>query len=132
MTQLAESQDTYRAAFEQVQQEIAGGGPGPAALRQRAFTRFTECGFPTTRLEPWRFTNVAPIAQGRFSLAAESAVEPAALAPYDLSGMGPRIVCVDGRFAPQLSNLGDLPDGIEIRSLADVLTAAVDPSRAFP
>ncbi len=130
MTQLAESQDTYRAAFEQVQQEIAGGGPGPAALRERAFTRFTECGFPTTRLEPWRFTNVAPIARGRFSLAAESAVEPSALAPYDLSGMGPRIVCVDGRFAPQLSNLGDLPEGIEIRSLADVLTA--DPTSLEP
>ena len=130
MTQLAESQDTYRAAFEQGQQAIGAGGRGLAALRERAFTRFTEYGFPTTRLEPWRFTNVGPIAQGRFSPAAASAIDPVALAPYDLPGMGPRFVCVDGRFAPQLSNVGELPAGVEISSLADVLTA--DPASLEP
>jgi Fe-S cluster assembly protein SufD len=33
------------------------------ALRQAAFARFSERGFPTTHHEDWRFTNVAPIAR---------------------------------------------------------------------
>jgi Fe-S cluster assembly protein SufD len=35
-------------------------------LRESAFARFTELGFPTTRDEEWRFTNVAPIARANF------------------------------------------------------------------
>lgn len=35
-------------------------------LREAAFHRFTELGFPTTRNEEWRFTNVAPIARTNF------------------------------------------------------------------
>jgi len=35
-------------------------------LRETAFGRFTELGFPTTRDEEWRFTNVAPIARTQF------------------------------------------------------------------
>jgi Fe-S cluster assembly protein SufD len=35
-------------------------------LRDRAFARFTELGFPTTHDEEWRFTNVAPIARTTF------------------------------------------------------------------
>ena len=33
-------------------------------LREAAFERFAELGFPTTHDEEWRFTNVAPIARG--------------------------------------------------------------------
>ena len=32
-------------------------------LRESAFARFSELGFPTARDEEWRFTNVAPIAR---------------------------------------------------------------------
>jgi Fe-S cluster assembly protein SufD len=36
------------------------------ALREAAFRRFSELGFPTTHDEDWRFTNVAPIARKDF------------------------------------------------------------------
>ena len=36
-----------------------------AELREAAFQRFAELGFPTTHDEEWRFTNVAPIARTR-------------------------------------------------------------------
>jgi len=39
-------------------------------LREDAFERFAQVGFPTTRDEEWRFTNVAPIARGKFAIAA--------------------------------------------------------------
>ncbi|HUI80283.1 MAG TPA: Fe-S cluster assembly protein SufD [Bryobacteraceae bacterium] len=37
-------------------------------LRDAAFARFAELGFPTTHDEEWRFTNVAPIARARFEV----------------------------------------------------------------
>jgi Fe-S cluster assembly protein SufD len=37
-------------------------------LREDAFERFAQVGFPTTRDEEWRFTNVAPIARGKFTM----------------------------------------------------------------
>ena len=55
----------------------AFGGLGTAApwmqqLRQTAFARFADAGFPTTHDEEWRFTNVAPIARTRFQPAAKN------------------------------------------------------------
>jgi Fe-S cluster assembly protein SufD len=41
-------------------------GPWLRKLRENAFQRFVELGFPTTHDEDWRFTNVAPIARTRF------------------------------------------------------------------
>ena len=37
------------------------------SLREDAFARFCEIGFPTTKDEDWRFTNVSPISKHRFS-----------------------------------------------------------------
>jgi Fe-S cluster assembly protein SufD len=39
-------------------------------IRRRAAERFEERGFPTTKEEEWRFTNVAPIAKAQFPTAA--------------------------------------------------------------
>ena len=40
--------------------------PWMQQLREDAFQRFAEAGFPTTHDEEWRFTNVAPIARAKF------------------------------------------------------------------
>ncbi len=40
-------------------------------LRDAAFERFSQLGFPTTHDEEWRFTNVAPIARKPWRVAAE-------------------------------------------------------------
>ena len=38
------------------------------AMRKDALARFAEPGFPTTRNEEWRFTNVTPLARLNFTL----------------------------------------------------------------
>src|ERR1039457_1287265 len=51
--------------------------PAPAwlqSLRDAAFARFAELGFPTTHNEEWRFTNVAPIARTAFTPVAADAL----------------------------------------------------------
>ena len=39
----------------------SGAPPWLKEMRERAIARFAEVGFPTTRLEQWRFTSVQPI-----------------------------------------------------------------------
>jgi len=91
-------------------------------LRPRAIERFAELGFPTTGQEEWRFTSVKPIAETTFSraLPGQSTVDPARLAPHTFA-VGHRLVFVDGCFAPELSRLGALPEGVVVGSLAEAL-----------
>jgi len=57
-------------------------------LRDTAFARFAELGFPDTHNEEWRFTNVAPIAKTAFAPAASDArvVIPANVKQLELAG----------------------------------------------
>jgi Fe-S cluster assembly protein SufD len=50
----------------------ANAEPWVQALREEAFERFSRVGFPTTRDEEWRFTNVAQIARANWRVAAGS------------------------------------------------------------
>jgi Fe-S cluster assembly protein SufD len=63
MTPVSEQTGTWLAQFTaQPKAEL-----WVQALREAAFQRFAELGFPTTHDEEWRFTNVAPIARTHFS-----------------------------------------------------------------
>jgi Fe-S cluster assembly protein SufD len=52
------------------------------ALREAAFQRFVELGFPTTHDEEWRFTNVAPISRSPWTPVLGQAILPANLPDY--------------------------------------------------
>ncbi len=70
MTGVPEQIAPWVASFERLEkQRPAGRGASDwlAASRRSALERFTETGFPTTREEAWRFTNVAPIGRVPFS-----------------------------------------------------------------
>ena len=68
MTAVAEQTGAWLAEFSaQPKAE-----PWVKALRDAAFERFSELGFPTTRNEEWRFTNVAPIARANWKVAQAS------------------------------------------------------------
>ena len=43
--------------------------PAVRVLRENAFAEFTAAGFPTPRLEDWKYTNVAPLVSGQWSVA---------------------------------------------------------------
>jgi Fe-S cluster assembly protein SufD len=131
MTGPAAAADHYLAAHRAFAGNGAKGAPAwLAALRARGLARFGELGFPTTHLEEWRFTSVAPILETPYVLAHAGARAPAEadLAAYLLPGAGRhRLVFVNGRFAPALSATAGLPAGVTFTSLADAL--ARDPER---
>src|ERR1035441_4820081 len=62
MTAIAEQTGAWLADFTQ----LPAATPWVKELREAAFQRFAALGFQTTHDEEWRFTNVAPIARGKF------------------------------------------------------------------
>ncbi len=55
--------EKYLEIFDQFNNRADAGQPRwLQSLRQDAFARFSETGFPTTHDEDWRFTNVAAVA----------------------------------------------------------------------
>ena len=74
----------------------------PVWVKQRrdaAAKHFAAVGFPNTRLEDWRFTNVSPIAEANWPLAQGGFSQAAALtAAVSIPG-AVRLVIVNGRFA---------------------------------
>ncbi len=93
-------------------------------LRAESLERFDRLGFPTTHDEDWRFTSVAPIAEGRFELSESAGVVPAAadLAPFQWPGdTTATLVFVNGRYVEAASAIGSLPRGVFVEPLAQAL-----------
>ncbi len=122
MTTAIQELGTYIESFTDFQQQAAGRNlPWLRKLREDAFARFGEAGFPTTHDEDWRFTNVAPIAKTNFKLAGSSQAQLASarLDDWKIEGAAARLVFVNGRFAPALSTVGALPKGVVVASLRE-------------
>jgi Fe-S cluster assembly protein SufD len=94
--------------------------------REAALQQFAAAGFPTQREEAWKYTNVTPItrelfqpARGPVSTVGREQVDALALPGW----VGPRLVFVDGFFAPAFSTLATLPEGVQVGSLGQALAA---------
>jgi len=104
-----------------------GASQAPAWLkdiRSSAIARFESLGFPNMKQEAWRFTSVAPIAEGSFELAKAPTRVPTLdeIRPFLLLEAGLRLVFVDGFFQPSLST----PLFDDVQSLAHVVTHRQD------
>ena len=123
-TSSASSLETYLSAFEPLRTH---GPDWLAASRRAGISHFTELGFPTTRQEDWIYTNVAPIAKLAFKPAlapASFASVAAKLDAFTFAGLtGPRLVFVNGHFAPELSAVPTRNDGVRITNLAAAISS---------
>ena len=112
--------------FEQFE-EISKDPDWVRVARKAGISHFIELGFPTLQDEDWRFTNVAPIASLPFKPVLEPArdsVTAKALGHFTFAGLaGSKLVFVDGHFAPELSSVARLPDGVKVMSLAAALAS---------
>jgi len=119
-------------------------GKSPAWLdgvRETAIERFWKNGFPTPKIESWKFTNLGALARTAFQ-DIEAITGPeltrAALEPYRLTPDCHLMVFVNGQFRPDLSALDHVPDGTrvvdfaaaneeDLRALTAPSAVAVDP-----
>jgi Fe-S cluster assembly protein SufD len=90
-------------------------------IRDRAAVLIHDRAIPSTRDEDWRFTDLS----GLLSLSLKSA-EPASLGYPQIDSfllkeaVNSRLVFVDGVFAPDLSAIDELPDGVVVSNFANV------------
>ena len=124
MTQLATDTHMHLSNFSQFE-DAAGEAPSWLEnLRRAGIDRFNAVGFPSTKDEEWRYTNVAPIAKTRFQLAhrhdGQEVSEAVSRFTFGHEAVS-ELVFVNGHFVPQLSKLGKFGRGIRVESLAHAL-----------
>lgn len=125
MIQVKEDRDLFLSQFERLEKTV-GGQAWLRPIRKAAISRFVDLGFPSTRHEEWRFTNVAPIAKGAFEPAN---TERADVRPEQIEALSfgdanaALLVFVNGRYVSELSRTDSVPDGVQICSLGAALEA---------
>ena len=123
------SNDAREAYYARVDAS-RGRSAEPAWLTSRraaAARQLLAEGFPTSRDEEFRFTNVGPVTARAYPAAdvppARASLD-ALLAESTVPGLDAHeIVFVNGRFAPELSSIGGIPAGVRLTSLASSIGA---------
>jgi Fe-S cluster assembly protein SufD len=113
----------YVAQYQRAVAQVPAQPRWVLQARESAIAQFERLGFPTTKLESWRFTSVAPIAERSFAVATDGVATLDRKLTAPLSGNPALAVAVNGRFVPQLSSMKALPKGIQILSLEEALAS---------
>ena len=118
-----ETKEQYLAAFEQSRSNRNAEDPGWLnELREAGITSFEALGFPTTKNEEWKYTNVEPIwSQQFFHANGEAKNADAILSASFVDAAGQRLVFINGVYAPQFSRAGNLPGSVSVKSLTQML-----------
>jgi Fe-S cluster assembly protein SufD len=134
MTAVQEKQDLYFERFAALAEERETREPAwLREIRRAAMDRFGELGFPTTKHEEWRFTNVAPIARAVFTPAKTWSGKARGLETSALSvgeswiGACRLLAFVNGHLVAEASQLGAAPEGVTAISLAEAVSNGLGP-----
>lgn len=95
--------------------------------RQSAIDVFGQAGFPTTRHEAWKYTDVRPLLKRNFTFvdAPANDIDAGQLDAIRYTGLAcQELVFMNGRYASTLSQNPALPQGVTICSLANASDAA--------
>ena len=129
MTAAADSKSLYLDAAHALRATLPGRSvPWVHALREQGLARFAELGFPSTRLEDWKYTNASAVAGQLFTPdVAAHPLAPAQLQPALFDELSAhRLVFVNGRYVSGLSAVGKLTAGVTVASLAGILATRPD------
>jgi Fe-S cluster assembly protein SufD len=67
-TQTDPKVEWYINAFEKFEKSLNGDREIPFhEVRRKAIEKFQQLGFPTTRIEEWKYTNIKPILDQQFT-----------------------------------------------------------------
>ena len=124
--QSTDQQLWYQSKFELFEKGLNGEASSSIhKTRREAMKAFGELGFPTTKHEEWRFTNIGPLTKDGFNPVFEPGPEDVSeeeLRLFDFKSSH-RIVFVNGRWSERLSSHKPFPKGVIVGSLAEGLRA---------
>jgi Fe-S cluster assembly protein SufD len=110
----------YLDVASRFQAERAEGTPlWMRSLREEGLAQLSRQGFPTTKHEDWKYTDVGPIVSRPFAPVATFRKATLKARVEQLALPGPRLVFVDGRLAPELCALDELYPGVMVKSLRE-------------
>ncbi len=119
----------YSAEFQKTAASLPGHEVAWIAdWRAVALQRFVSLGFPSVKDEAWKYTNVRALAAQPMTAAYRDSKPAKVEARVPDAHL---IVFVNGRHQPSLSKLGSLPEGVSIRSLAEVIQKDPESARAW-
>src|SRR5688572_28742570 len=125
MSQAIAEKESHVTNFRELDRERNGNVPRWLdELRRAGIDRFGAVGFPSSKDEEWRFTNIRPIVTTRFGLGARR-VDDRVLERFNAYTFGAdavaELVFINGHFAGKLSRLEKLPRGVAVKSLHDAI-----------
>jgi len=101
---------------------ISGESEDVLNLRLEGSRVFTSTGVPTSKNEDWRFTNLKGLASTPHELAGPATAD---ISPWRIADSH-RLVFANGRYSAELSDVGELPEGVTISPLAVALSGGVE------
>ena len=134
MNAVVQPKSHYAVEFERIAEGLSGHDkPWLRELRTIAMARFAERGFPATRDEDWKYTRTNAIEKRAFRCdPAEGAVDMDNInAALQVEFGVPRLVFINGRYFPALSRVDDLPAGVTLAGLNDILRTEPDELRGL-
>src|SRR3990172_11781626 len=135
MPDVMEQHESYVASFREREGILVERQPGwLMEMRREAIDSFANLGFPTVQDEEWRYTSVAPITRTPFQAARPGSIHCAVELIEASSWKEPvaaRLVFINGHYSPQFSVLSNAARGLEVGSLADLLTAGRGAAEGF-
>ncbi|MGE0132811.1 MAG: Fe-S cluster assembly protein SufD [Blastocatellales bacterium] len=124
MSQAITEKDNIFSAYKLFAQTREGQDPvWLANLREKAGEAFESLDFPTTRVEEWKYTNVAPILKTDYVEGAglDTRLTADEIAPFTFAeSRASQLVFVNGSFSRELSNLAALPNICVAGNLAEI------------
>lgn len=104
-------------------QYFASDQPWLSTLRKQQLDNFLLQGFPTTRNENWKYTNLAVLKEKQISLLPQNEIvlPTNKVEKFYLPGPHHRLIFVDGRFNSALSQIHSLPNGVIVTNLKTAL-----------
>ena len=89
-------------------------------LRKSAIDEFNRLPIPTQKDEEWKYTNIAPLLKHNFTAGEKIAVDDNRINKFLFDELEHSLmVFVNGLYAPELSRLEDIPNKVQVSSLAD-------------
>jgi Fe-S cluster assembly protein SufD len=128
MPQPVQQKENYLSVFRSLAANRSGDPAWLVTLREKAAGSFAALDFPTTRVEAWKYTNIAPALRPEYREAIPTdaqSVSAAAISRFVFDeSRRSRLVFINGLFARELSDISALADRITVSNLSDATSNA--------
>lgn len=113
------------ASFRENEERMNGERKSPVhQLRRAALKQFEQLGFPTTRHEEWKYSNVNSLIKEDFALDTTFSLTADDLAPLEIPNLeGNILYFVNGIYHPELSRIVSPAGQLQITSFAEAIKA---------